>query len=412
MSNSSSQSVASRQTLDVFVGRQPIFNSKLETYGYELLFRRDETNQTPTINGELATAELILNTFTEIGLEKVTYNLPAFINVTENFLINGHSHALPKERVIIEVLEDVNPTQQVLDALKTLRREGFTIALDDFVRSAKQMPLVELADIVKVELPAIPKHQLAEHVDHLRKCNVKILAEKIETEQEFVFCKELGFDYFQGYFLCRPIVVKQERVSDTSVNAMTLIAKLQQPDVCLDEVITMIETTPALAYKLLRYVNSVSFGLQREIESIRQAVVLLGMQQIKTFIYLVVLVDAAKDQPEEVVKTVLVRAKMAELLGIELNDGQKETFFLVGLLSAMDVLLKLPKDQIMENIPLGENIKDALNHRDGILGTVLNCVLEYEQGNWANVTCGDLEEMVIRDAYVQAVEWANNSHTE
>ncbi len=411
MSNDSSQTNSKCQSANVFVGRQPIFKSNLKTFGYELLFCNGSTNQAPAINGEFATAELIRDTFTEIGLEKVVGDLPAFINITEEFLINGYCLALPRDRVVLEILEDVNPTQHVLDALSSLRDEGFTIALDGFVMSRKQQPLIEYADIIKVEYPSIPRNQLIKCVERLKKVNVKLLAEKIELEEEFLFCKNLGFDYFQGYFLCKPVVIQQERVAVHQMNTFSLIAKLQQPEICLEELTSLIEPTPNLAYKLLRYVNSVCFGIQRKVQSIREAIILLGTRQIKTFLYLIVLVDSAKGQPEELVKMALIRAKMSELLGLKIKNDKQESFFLMGLLSAMDVLLKLPKDDVVKNIPLCENIRKALVHQTGVFGEVLGCVLEYEQGNWKKVSCGSLGKPVILDAYLQAVKWASDSYS-
>jgi EAL and modified HD-GYP domain-containing signal transduction protein len=393
----------------VFVGRQPIYTADARTYAYELLFRSNENNRADFADGETATAQLLLNTFAEIGLERVVGNLPAFINLPEEFILNGHCFALPKERVVLEVLEDVRPTAEILSALTKLRDAGYTIALDDFVHSPELMPLVELADIIKVDLPAIASADLPRHVALLQKYDVRLLAEKVETREEFEYCRELDFDYFQGYFFCRPTIISGKQIPANRVTMMRLISQLQKPSVSLPEITEVIQTEPALAYKLLRYVNSATNSLDHKVESVRHAVTLAGISRIKTLACLSALSEVGEGKPPELIQTILVRAKMAELLAIDLRHSNTESYFLTGLFSGLDALLDLPMNEALERVPVSNEVAQALTSRAGELGMVLNCVLEYERGNWEQVSCSSISNESIRDAYLQAIQWADTS---
>ena len=393
----------------VYVGRQPIYTGDSKTFAYELLFRSNETNHAEFVDGERATAELLLNSFAEIGLERIVGNLPAFINVPEEFILNGHCFALPKDRVVIEVLEDVRPTKDVLAVLSKLRKEGYTIALDDFVFSPQLMPMVELANIIKVDLPLVPTGELAKQVNILRNHDLRILAEKVETQEEFEFCKELGFDYYQGYFFSRPTIVKGKKLSVNKVTMMRLVAKLQSSSVSVNEITQIIQTEPALAFKLLRYVNSAYVGLTHKIESIKHAATYAGIQQIKTICSMSLLVEAAEDKPGEFIKSILIRARMSELLATALCQVRTDSYFMVGLFSALDAMLDIPIIEALGMVSVCKEIEDAITKGVGDLGMVLNCVLEYEQGNWERVSCGTLSENCIQNSYLNAIAWANTA---
>jgi c-di-GMP phosphodiesterase len=406
---SSSNQQKADLTSTVYVGRQPIYTSDLKTHAFELLFRSSEENVAKIIDGERATAELCLNTFAEIGLERIVGCLPAFINVSENFLLHGHCFSLPKERVVIEILEDVRPTPDVLDAVSELQDVGYTIALDDFVYRPELLPLVELAHIVKVDLPLVPTDGLANQVSLLKKHDLQLLAEKVETEEEFETCKKLGFDYFQGYFFSRPTIVKGKKLPTNKVTMMRLVSQIQNPSVSLNEISDIILTEPVLAYKLLRYANSAFHGFAREIESIQHAVTLVGIRQIKTICSLTALSSAAGNKPEALVQTLLIRGKMAELLATQMNHGKTETFFMAGLFSGLDALLDLPMDEALEMVPLSKEIEDSIRSGAGKLGIVLNSVLAYERGDWDALSCPPLDAGAIRNAYLEAIDWAQQT---
>ncbi len=398
-------SFANQSNATAFVGRQPILTSKRSTYAYELLYRSCEDNVAVFDDAESATAELLVNSFLEIGLERIVGSRRAFINISEKFLLGGHASSLPQERVVLEVLETVQPTAEVLSALSQLRSNGYKIAIDDFVYSPELMPLVELADIVKVDLPEIDADELPRHVDILKQQNVRILAEKVETEAEFETCKQLGFDYFQGYFFARPTLIKGKQLPGNRLTMVRLLTQLQRPEVTIQEIAEIVRTEPALSLKLFRFVNSAFGGLSQKVESIQHAVTLIGLKRIKSITSLTILSQSTQDKPAEFMRTVLVRARMAELLAIKMQVDDSESYFLSGLLSALDALLQLPLDEAIALISISPDVEAALTSRSGPIGQVLDCVMQYEQGNWNHVAL-PIDDQDIRDAYLQAIEWA------
>ena len=399
-------SIANQSNVTAFVGRQPIFTPKRNTYAYELLFRSSEENFAVFDDAEAATAELLLNTFLEIGLERIVGNRRAFINISEKFLLGGFASSLPQSRVVLEVLETVRPTPEVLSALAQLRQDGYTIAIDDFVYSPELMPLVELADIVKVDLPEIDAEQLPQHVDILKQQNVRILAEKVETEEEFEKCKELGFNYFQGYFFSRPTVIRGKQLPTNRLTMVQLLARLQRPQVSLQEIADIVRTEPALSLKLFRFVNSAYCGLSQKVESVQHAVALAGLKRIKTIASLTIMSQAAQGEPAEFMRTVLVRARMAELLATKMQADNVESYFLTGLFSALDTLLHMPLEEALELVSVSEEVEAALKRRSGPIGQVLNAVMQYEKGNWDNASVLPVDDNDIRDTYLEAIEWA------
>ena len=394
---------------DAFVGRQPIFDRKLDTFAYELLFRSSEHNRAIIQDGEQATAELMLNAFAEIGLEQIVGHYPAFVNVTEDFILSGCCESLPHERVVIEVLEDVRPTPAVIQALRELKALGYVIALDDFVLAPEFLPLVEQADIIKVDLPLVASNELSNHVEILRQYDVKLLAEKVESMDEFDLCLELGFDYFQGYLFCKPSIVKGKKVGANRISAIRLISKLQDPHVTAADIAETIQTEPSLAVKLIRYVNSALCGLEYKIESIQHAVTLVGLRKIRTICSLTALVSATGNKPTEFTRMVLVRAKMAENIATEIGLAAPEQCFLAGLFSAIDGLLDLPMDEAIEMLPISEEIRDAITTRKGKIGLVIECVLAYERGGWERLDQQEISLLTARQAFLNAIHWVNET---
>lgn len=405
----SSKSDSQRDQGTVFIGRQPIFTSDMQTFAYELLFRSSRENWADISDGNKATAELVLNAFTEIGLERIVGELPAFINIPGEFLLSGHCYALPKERLVLEILEDVKPTPETLQALKQLRNDGYTIALDDFILAPELLPLVELADIIKVDLMLISKQQLEQHVKILQGYNVKLLAEKVENVEEFELCKKLGFEFFQGYFFGKPCIVEGKQVPSNRLTMMRLVAKLQSPSVGLAEISNVIQTEPTLALRLLRYVNSASSNLKHQVESIQHAVTITGIAKIKSIASLSALAEVGDDKPTELIETVLVRARMSELLAQKLGKENVDSYFLTGMFSGLDALLDVPMEEALEMVPIVPEVAEALRNRSGELGVVLDCVIGYEVGNWDQVHIEGIAAADIFDAWLQATEWAKIS---
>lgn len=392
-----------------FVGCQPIFKSDLDVAAFEILYRSGDDSQAFFDDGDRATAELILNTFTDIGLDQVVGDRPAFINVTRNFIIERHAYSLPRDRVVLEVLEDVQPEPEIIDSLRSLSEAGYTIALDDFVYSPHLQPLIDLADIIKVELPAIDQSDLAAHVDALRRSEAQLLAEKIETHEEFERCRELGFDLYQGYFLSKPSVISGKRIRVNRIAAMQLVQQLYDPKTSTGDLVKTVASDPNLCYKLLKYVNSASSGLTRHIDSVSAAVTLIGFRRLRAFISLALLATASEEKPVQLIVTALTRARMCEQIAIEQQSDRPDIFFITGLFSLLDALLDQPMEDALQAVPLADSISTAILADEGPMAQVLSCVLSYERGDWDAVELPGVSSDIIRSAYAEAMTWASRS---
>ena len=390
----------------VFVGRQQIYDRDLNTIAYELLFRTSDVNRAAIVDGDVATSQLLINAVVEIGLENLVFGKPAFVNFTRNFLIGACEIPFDPDQLVIEVLEGIEPNREVIDALTKLREAGFTIALDDYVDSDNRQELLELADIIKIELPGYDHAKLAQEVRRLKKFPLKLLTEKVETTEEFERCKALGIDYFQGYFLSRPQVVQGKTIANNQIAILRLLVKLRDPVVAFDEVVDLIKQDVALSIKLLRYVNSLAHGVRRQIDSVRQAAIRLGMQKICQLVTLIAM-NGISDKPKPLLETALVRARMCEILGTALRPESAETCFTVGLFSNLDAFLDQPLVEILKELPISPEIREALLSYGGPIGRLLNSVMAFERGDWEAVRKLGLDDATIQTAYLNAVAWGH-----
>lgn len=399
------QQAARSLAADIYIGRQPIYDRGLRVIGYELLYRGGAANRAGLVDGDQATSQVILNAFLEIGLERLVGDRLAFINLTRGFLTAFPDLPLPREQVVLEVLEDIEVDGEVVRAVLELSRKGYRIALDDFIFHERLRPLVALADIIKIDVLALSEGELIAHVARLRAPGRKLLAEKVEDQAMFRRCRELGFDYFQGYFFCRPEVVKGRRPPASRLAVLRLLAELQDPDIPTQRLETLISADAALSYKLVRLVNSPAFGLATRIDSLRRAIVILGLRRLRALASVLALARI-EDKPSELMTLALVRARMCDRLARRLGTVDPDAAFTTGLFSVLDALLDQPMEAVIEQIPLAEEIGQALLGRAGPVGTVLDCVLRYEHAEWERACCPGLPPEAIRDAYLGALDWA------
>ena len=386
------------------IGRQPIYGSDVKTFAYELLYRGGQSNQATFLDGDSATANVMLNTFLEMGLGQIVGDShKVFINITRSILLQKLCHALPADRVVLEILEDIEPDPPILEALTELSEQGYTIALDDFVFHESLRPLVELADLIKVDVLALPKETLKEHVRILRQYPVKLLAEKVESHEDFEFCQSLGFDYFQGYFFCKPKIVEGRRIPANRITLLNLLSKLQDQKIEVSKLEEVIKNDVSLSFKILRYVNSASCGLPKKVDSIGQAACMVGIDRLRTWATLMAL-GSLEEKPYELLEIAVIRAKMCEHLGIALGQDSTERFFMTGLFSVLDGFFDCEMSEILDSLPLNPDISIALLARVGLLGQALNCITAYEKGAWEEIHCGGLEPYSIRDAYLEAIQ--------
>jgi c-di-GMP-related signal transduction protein len=389
---------------DIFVGRQPIYGRRLELYAYELLYRGSDIDYADFTEGDRATSQVLLNTFTEFGLERIVGGHLAFINLTRGFIVGEYPLPVPRTQVVLEVLEEVEPDEQVLAGLGELRRRGFKIALDDFVYRADKEPMLALADIVKIDVLGLKEDDIRARYQQLKPLGLKLLAEKIETREQFELCRDMGFDYFQGYFLAKPNVVSGSSIPANSLNLLRLMAEFQSNEQDFDRIAEIVSQDVALSYKLLRHINAAIYGMPRRIDSIKETVTYLGFATVKNLACLFLLSDV-DEQPHELLVTAMMRAKMCELLAQAARLGNPSSFFTVGLFSTLDALLNAPMERVVRKLPLSEELQQALLEDKGPMAEALRCTLAYERGDWDAVACFGLTRATIKSAFLEAVVW-------
>lgn len=389
------------------VSRQPIYGSQVNVFAYELLFRDMDREYALFADGDQATASVLLNTFLEIGLDRVVGPHLAFVNMTRGFLLGEHCESLPKDRVVLEVLEDIEPDPQLACALARLQRAGYQIALDDFVYTDQWAPLIGFSNIVKLDVMAQDRKTVERQVATLKHFPVKLLAEKVETHEDFEFCKNVGFDYFQGYFFCKPKLVSTQQIPFNRLATLRLLAKLQNTEIPLRELEETVGQDLALSYKLLRYVNSAFSGLSRKVESIRHAVNMVGTNRLRTWASLVMFARM-EDKPRELMIIAATRARMCELLAKAVHGNDPDKYFTVGLFSVLDALLDTSLPQALDLLSLADDIQNALLKHEGPMGQILRCVLAYEKGFWEEAEIRGLDHESLRDAYLDSVDWTRS----
>jgi EAL and modified HD-GYP domain-containing signal transduction protein len=386
----------------VYLGRQPIYGANRDICGYELLYRRAAGDTSACFpDGDQASAEVMLQAFLVIGLSTVSPLQPVFINHTRHLLTLDP--ILPADRCVIEVLEDVPPDAETLDALRRLKSLNYRIALDDFVYSEELVPMLELADFVKLDLQALGAARFQEQFDLLRPSGVPIIAEKIESEAEFLWCRKLGCARFQGYYLRRPETLSGRRIPSNRLSVLSVLSKCANLETSAGMIADTIARDAPLTYGLLRLANSALHARRNEIRSPTQAVTMLGMDFVSRWATLLALAGN-DDCPAGYLEAALQRARMSELIGASLNCSASESY-VTGLLSTLDSVFNEPLASLVEPLPIDIRFKRALLHREGELGAVLNCVLAYEAGVWIPGEAPTTERM--QKAFWDAAEYAH-----
>jgi c-di-GMP phosphodiesterase len=394
--------------IDAYVGRQPIFGRKLEVYGYELLYRAGDTDQADFLEGDQATSQVLLNACCEIGLDRIVGQRRAFVNLTRAFVVGEYPIGLPPGSTVLEVLESVASDAEVRNGLERLKAAGYAIALDDYRLDLASGGLVDLADMIKLDCQAYQPDELADEVRRLHGLGLQLVAEKVETQEEFDRCRELGFDYFQGYFLSRPRLIHARTLPSNMVALLQLLSKLQNPDAEVDEVQELVSQDVTLSYRLLRHINSTSYALARSLSSVREAVMYLGLARVRNLASLFLL-TRLDQKPTVLLGTAMQRARTCELLALAADFERPDAHFTVGLFSALDTLMDCPLERVLEFLPLAPPLMAALLRREGQLGESLACTLAYEQADWEKVRLAGLSASDIREAYLSAVAWAEET---
>lgn len=392
---------------ELFVGRQPIYDRELKVVGYELLYRRDPNiNRAEFSDVDQACSQVLLDTLVEVGIENLVGNHLAFMNLSQSFLVGNYDIPIPHKQVVVEVLEDVVVDGNLVERIEELHEQGLTIALDDFIYSENLKPLLKRAQIVKVDILQLSRHELAEYVTMLKYNSLKILAEKVETHDDFEFCMKLGFDYFQGYFFCKPRIVQGRSIPANKLSLIELLNKINSPEVDFRALSQIIRRDIALSYKVLRLINSAYYSLPNRVSSIEQALMFLGLKNLTNLISLIKLARI-DEKPPELTVTAMIRGKMCEELAERMRLHSPQQYFTAGLFSALDALLDAPMNEVLSLLPLSEEINDALTEHKGPIGRVLKAVLGYERAVWEDAVLEELPEEAVRDSYFKAVAWAD-----
>lgn len=391
---------------DLLIGRQPIFNRDQAVIGYELLYRTPQNpNSAVFLDGDAATGQVIINAFAVIGLDTLVGKETAFINITENFLIGKFPLPFPPERVALEILESIDTSEDILKAILTFSKSGYLIVLDDVQDLIKVKSLLGIARIVKIDIKNVDRDKLMRMLAVLRKIGIRTLAEKVETQEEFFDCMGLGFDYFQGYFLCRPNIVAGKRLDTSRLIIIRTLARIQDVAVNFKNLEEMISQDVTLSYKLLKLVNSAYFSTTTTVNSIHQAIAMIGINYLHGWLVLL-LMSTVKDKPHELTTIALIRAKFCELLAKAGRKPNTDAYFLTGLLSVMDALLDMPMKDVIDNLRLSPEVVAALLNHEGDIGKTLNVVSEYEVGELEKTLALGLEPKDITTAYMNSLHWA------
>ncbi len=370
--------------MDVFVARQPIFKEDKKLFAYELLFRTGMSNAFPDIDGDTATSNLLSSSFFTIGIERISGGKKVFINFTEELLLRSTPTLFPQNQVIVEVLEDVQPRPEVIAACQDLHRQGYTLALDDFVFHAKLQPLIDIAKIIKIDFRLTPLAEITDLLDHLRESKCQFLAEKIETHEEFMAAKALGFSYFQGYFFAKPEILKNKDIPPSQLTLIQLICEVNRVECDLAKLEGLINQDVSISYKLINYLNSAYFGRLKPVASIKQAIAYLGERGIRMFLSLIAASRLIDNKPDELLRLSAIRAKVLEQIADELALDSGE-LFLLGLFSLLDGMLDHSMELLVGQLPLTPEVSEALVHRTGKLAPYLRLMECFEAADWSTL---------------------------
>lgn len=399
---------------EAFIGRQAILDQQQKVYAYEILFRSGLKNAfDPTLDGNVATQSVMVGAMLEFGLKKLVSDKKAFINFTEQNLLNRASKLLPPENVVVEILENVQPTPEIVEAVRELKAEGYKIALDDFVLLPGYEPLIEMADIIKVDFRITTDPEERQKLREILPSHVRLLAEKIETEEEFHQAMAFGYVLFQGYFFCKPAILHQKKLTSNALSRMRLLKEINRQNVDFASMTNVISSDTNLVHKLLTYINSAGIGLVNHVSNLKQATVLLGASGVKRWVTLISLQTFSEDKPPELFTLSLLRAKFCELIAGELKRPglTQDAGFLIGMFSLLDVLLMLPMEEVLKEVALADDLNAALLGEDNDLRRILDLVIAYEKGDWDKViACCEREHIPVdhlKPKYDAVLEWYN-----
>ncbi|HEY1757529.1 MAG TPA: HDOD domain-containing protein [Bryobacteraceae bacterium] len=400
--------------MEVFVARQAIFDRKRQLYAYELLFRSDAShNQFDGTDAAAATRQVISTTLLSIGLENILCGKKAFLNFDHRLLRDGMHLSLPRQAIVIEILETVQPTADLIALCQTIHKQGYSIALDDFVARPEFEPLTHIAKLIKVDLQATVREEQQRLLRTYQPRGIMMLAEKVETYDEFEWARDAGYDFFQGYFFARPVIVRGRQIPAVQANCLRLLRETLQKDLNFTRLETLIRGDVSLTFKLLRYANSALFGRREKTSSIGRALLVLGEDGIRRWAALATLPMLATNKPGELVTLSIVRARFCERLAQLGGIAAHGDAFMMGMFSLLDALIDCPLDEALREVDLGPGITQALlgtAPEQDALTKLYRLTRRYEIGDWDEIEklahdCG-VPAATVGAAYMESTVWA------
>jgi c-di-GMP-related signal transduction protein len=400
--------------VDVLVARQAIFDRQRKLYGYELLFRSDAAaNAFDGTEAAAATMQVLSNTLLSIGAEQLLGDKKAFINFDHRLLQSNIHLSLPPSSLVIEILETVEPTKDLVSLCESIQKQGYFLALDDFTDEPDFAPLADIANLIKVDMRLSSREQQEHLLLTHKPRGVMMLAEKVESYEEFEWARNAGYDLFQGYFFARPVMVRRQHIPAVHATCLQLLREVQQADLRFDRLERLIREDVSLTYKLMRYVNSALFLRSGKIQTITRALLTLGEDGIRRWVTLATLPMLATKKPGELVKLSLVRARFCESLA-QLAGVAKSGAFLMGMFSLLDALIDQPLEEALRSVAVDPEVSEALlgsTQDESFLTCLYHLICSYEAGNWDEVERLSQKCAIplkgIGEAYIDSTVWAN-----
>ena len=391
---------------EIFVGRQPIYTRDLEVYAYELMpHLTSDTDK--TLSADTITSQVIINSFMEIGIDNLVGKETAFLTLTEHFLHSDYELPLPADKVILKIPSNTSITPELVSGVEDLTNAGFKLAIDNYLQYPELQALASMASIIDINIENLTDAEIRAHLRMLKKLNPIVLADHVSTHEQYEICRDAGADYFQGYFLNRPRIVKGESLDSNQMSVINLLSTLHNPETDTGTIVDVISKDVSLSYKLVQLMNSAFFSRNSKIDSIQHATVMLGRKQLCTWASMMVL-SGLDDKPREQVRISMIRARSCELLATKADIANADVFFTVGMFSSLDLLLNQSLEDLITPLPLADNISAALLNREGELGEALNCTLAQEQGDWVNTRFANLTAEDLSDVNIEAINWAED----
>ncbi|MBB6714372.1 EAL and HDOD domain-containing protein [Clostridium gasigenes] len=397
--------------MKIFLARQAIYNKNTKIVAYEILYRNSLKNAFDKNQKQEEATYKVMQNISSFGLNILTKNKLAFINFPEEVINSNMATLLPPDKVIIEVLETVEPTKEIIANLKFLRHKGYTIALDDISTYKQVEGFLGVIDIVKIDYKLSNKAERINIIQKLKNKNIKMLAEKIETENEMIEAKSLGFDYFQGYYFSKPTVMESEDIAAKNRTIFYVIIELMKEDYDIDRMENLIKSDIGLTYKFIKFINSAYFSFIQEVSSIKNAVMLIGANELRKWLCIISISEMNSNIGEEHANNIIIRARMCELISEDKGYNDKDLAFMVGLFSDIHMLMDKSLIDVVEELPIGKEGKAALLGEDNIYSDILNLVISYENMDEEKIQIISSKTKVnidkLGEIYLASIEWGS-----